>query len=348
MTILKISTLLILLLLLSCSKNPSEPDDNNPDPVERSWQLLGLEGETIKSIEIDPEDESIIYAGSGINYNSNHFGGFFKSTNSGVSWDTLIGGISVTDVDINPVDPQTIYVSAGVIFKTEDGGENWTTIYDSLNLFLEEALYTITIDPVSPETIYTGAGGPHGGGLRRSRDGGITWNTIDSNQLLWSGILTIIVKPDDNNTIYVGTADIGAILRTIDGGDSWDRLDIREGGMINHLSFNSGDYENIYACIWRHGFYKSTDSGDIWQQDNTGLPDSTYKYVLDIEYHNNEIFIATFSDSAGVYKSACDSISWERVGGVAFDNRVNTLAITDNGTIFVGSDGIYGYLEVED
>jgi hypothetical protein len=364
----KISVLLVSLLLLSCSDNPSEPDDNNPDPVERSWQLLGLEGETIEAIEIDPQDESIIYVGSASDFSAGHRGSLYRSMNSGVTWDTLISTITVTDIDIHPSDSQTIYVTAGTnyltpwgVVKTTDGGLSWTMIDTSLHLNIEEYPITLTIDPLSPETIYVGASGPHGGRLHRSINGGNTWDAIgDSDPVMRSGILSIIAKPDDANTLYVGTGDIGAICRTRDGGDSWERLDIPEVGAINDLVFNPDDYEKMYAGTWRYGFYESLDGGDIWQQDNTGLPDSTYIFVEDIEYLNNELFIASFSvesfvdstgihfvDSTGVYKSNCDSISWTRVGEHNFDDRVNTLAITDNGTIFVGGDGIYGYLEVD-
>ena len=95
------------------------------------WNFLGLENEDVKKILPHPSNPDIIYAGSAF-VGTTSVGGFFISTDSGITWDTLITGISVTDFVIDYQDPNIIYVALGLssptgtgIIKSTDGGNSW-------------------------------------------------------------------------------------------------------------------------------------------------------------------------------------------------------------------------------
>jgi photosystem II stability/assembly factor-like uncharacterized protein len=159
-------------------------------------------------------------------------------------------------VVVNPVTPTTVYaVSSKVgIFRSRDGGENWSYVFapDGNNLAL---------DPITPTTVYWGSGGlyrsddeletwhwlgepqripyPHptisqtlfatdwdGGwnssGLWKSTDRGETWVTATSG-LTDTAVTGLVFHPTDPMTMYVSTVN-GNIFRTMDGGDSWNHV----------------------------------------------------------------------------------------------------------------------------
>ena len=63
----------------------------------------------------------------------------------------------VRGVAVHPTDPNTVYIgaAAGGIWKTVDGGTNWTDMSGDLNLLTFGA---IAIDPNNTNTVYAGTG----------------------------------------------------------------------------------------------------------------------------------------------------------------------------------------------
>jgi hypothetical protein len=67
-----------------------------------AWKYLGLSGIDIHSIEFDKSNPNIVYA-CGIIYEGG--GGIYRSTNSGITWDTLLHDILGWDLAIHPTNP---------------------------------------------------------------------------------------------------------------------------------------------------------------------------------------------------------------------------------------------------
>ena len=73
---------------------------------EFSIEPLGLEGESVQAIAVHPNNPNIIYAGS--------YETLRKSNDGGESWLLLASGtLSVTDIEINPIFPDTFLVALG-------------------------------------------------------------------------------------------------------------------------------------------------------------------------------------------------------------------------------------------
>src|SRR5262245_8622390 len=151
------------------------------------WTSIGPEGGTIRLLVNDPHNPNTVFAASP--------GGFFKSTNGGVSWRAVGSGLPTGFVLALVVDsqtPNTLYAGArDGVFKSTDGGANWEARNSGLPV--GNGRYTdipfLAIDPENPSTIFAavswgdpvGNGGYYGHtGVFKSTDGGTNWSALGS------------------------------------------------------------------------------------------------------------------------------------------------------------------------
>ena len=279
--------------------------------------------------------------------------GFNESTFSGLEMRSIGPAMMagrISDIAINPEDPSTWYVgvASGGIFKTENGGTTWTTIFDDQDSY---SIGCITLDPNNPETIWVGTGendaGRHiayGSGVFRSRDGGTTWENMGLKASEHIGMIR--VDPRDSNVIYVaaqgplwsGGGQRG-LYKSTDGGSTWIKLlgdglgntaidDQYTGVSEVHLDPRNPDV--IYAVSWQRfrnvavlmdggpgsGIHKSTDGGQSWRELTEGLPKEDMGHVgFAISPQNPDVVYATIElahRKGGFYRSENGGESWEK------------------------------------
>jgi hypothetical protein len=135
----------------------------------------------------------------------------------------------------------------------------------------------IAVDPADPDTVYAGL---HGGGLRRTTDGGRTW--IDCG-LPAPDVFSVAVSPGDG-AVYAGT-EPSALYRSDDRGETWREV----AGLLelpsrptwsfpprpwtSHVRWiapNPHDPEVVLVGIELGGLMRSTDGGETWQDHRPG------------------------------------------------------------------------------
>jgi len=187
--------------------------------------------------------------------------GIYRSTDGGGTWqpandaNTQAQGFGA--IAVHPSDPQTIYAAsffeAGV-FKTTDGGTNWTTVTIGLPQPYP-SIETMAIDANTPDTIFIGGRS----GAFRSTDGGGSWVQLAAGLDPFSGAKAIVIDPRDSGNVYVGTSRLGAFYST-DGGDTFQQL--RQGldpdlGAMPVMSMAiSHDGSVLYAGTAGHGVWR--------------------------------------------------------------------------------------------
>src|SRR5437867_5515070 len=90
------------------------------------------------------------------------------------------GGVMISALAIDPLTPTTLYswTNGGGLFKSTDGGANWSAT-GLTNIYVS----ALAIDPVTTTTLYAGTLPYAGtdGGVFKSTDGGASWNATGLN-----------------------------------------------------------------------------------------------------------------------------------------------------------------------
>ncbi|MFH0882251.1 MAG: YCF48-related protein [bacterium] len=332
------------LALFSCT----EPDDDEPPvKVVREWHYLGLGEESITAIAVDPDDDDILYAGSGSNFSDGTVGGIFKSADGGAVWDTLVRGVTVRDIDFHPHDSQTIYVTCGInyltpqgLLRTKDGGLSWEWADTGMSLYAEEGLSVLAIDPMHPDTMYLGTAGVLGGGLFKSTDEARTWKRVLNNDLT-NGVTAIEIDKNYPNIIYAGTSWVGAIMKSIDYGETWERLNFPELGVVYDLAYSNQHPKILCAGLMRHGFFYSLDDGQTWLKGNKGLSDTVTVSSISLALDGKIYISANDIKKGAVYISSIDPIEWSVFHDLTSNYSINVVYVSPNGDIYSEKGGIY-------
>jgi len=191
--------------------------------------------------------------------------------------DKMIYGI-VNCIAVDPTDTNIIYsgTQEGGLFKSVDGGQNWTNITDKLNLS-GLGVMSIAIDPEHPDTIIVGTYSAsfgytgwldfstQGYGIIRSEDGGTSWSTTSLTASQEDGHITVI-RFNPANSMTVFAAGSRGIYKSLDNGKTWNQVfSTTTSSTLNNIRFIDleialGDTNNICASSIKIGGANTTDS----------------------------------------------------------------------------------------
>src|SRR6266478_4105142 len=149
-------------------------------------------------VVFDPATSTNAYAAMGYPFASTN-NGIFKSTDGGVTFGTPLGG-GLPTANVGRValafDPQTTGSNAVVyaaiadastgsttllgVFKTSNGGANWTKLTGVPDFCKSQCWYDIVfaVDPANSNTLFAAGSATANGTLIRSTDGGGTWASV--------------------------------------------------------------------------------------------------------------------------------------------------------------------------
>ncbi len=131
---------------------------------------------------------------------------------------------------IDPNTPATMFAGGvdGGVWKSTDGGGNWSTTSDLQMSNL--AVVSLAFLPGNTNTIFAGTGEGYGNfdairgaGIFKSTDGGATWSQLAStNTADFYFTNQLLVSPRKPQRMWAGTRT--GIFRSLDGGTSWTQV----------------------------------------------------------------------------------------------------------------------------
>ncbi|MDK2978213.1 MAG: hypothetical protein PWP52_927 [Bacteroidales bacterium] len=172
-------------------------------------------------------------------------------------------------VDPDDQTHNTWYAGAatGGIWKTTDGGHNWTCLTDD---FPNLSANTLAMAASNTQVIYAGTGESfpggtylEGNGIFKTTDKGESWAQLASttNNDYFAYINRLVVDPNDEDIVIAATEK--GIMKSVDGGQQWDTVYTNANG-VEDLVANPNDFDILYAGVNSYGILKSTNAGESW------------------------------------------------------------------------------------
>ena len=208
-------------------------------------------------------------------------------------------------VAVDPEAPETLYVGTTDegLFKSVDGGKSW----DGLSGIGHPRVTAVAVSPADG-AVYAGT---EPSALFVSRDGGGSWRELEEmrklpSQPTWSfpprpwtsHVRAIAPSYADPDLVVVGI-ELGGILRSTDGGETWQ--DQRPGAQpdCHSLSPHPEATDLLYEA-GGGGFARSTDFGDSWEPVDDGMG---LHYVWGLAVDAEDPSLVYASAASGPYRA---------------------------------------------
>ncbi|MBU3679103.1 MAG: hypothetical protein FGM32_05790 [Candidatus Kapabacteria bacterium] len=257
----------------------------------------------LTSVVVSRADTGVIIVG-GFN-----FDGIKRSSDGGANWQRALADtvnnarmwyISEAIVE-DPKRAGLLYAARGStnngIWRSQDNGVTWDSI-SSIPGQLTGRLCTMAIRPDSTNIIFVGA---VGGQMFRSNDSGRTWDRVpvlDGKLTIRSDseIPKIVFSPRDPMTGYAVVTIIiaqniknnGGLLKTTDGGASWNRIAFADTSLWAVDVRTTNDKDEVFVGGFRVDNTPTTIKGDglMFRSPDGG---ATWSPVTDVPWGTNEL-----------------------------------------------------------
>jgi len=367
----------LLALLLCFPILLGAAEDSEPGLNAATFKGLELRGigpalmsGRITDIAVDPKDRSIWYVAVGS-------GGLWKTSNRGVTWDSIFddqASWSIGTVTVDPNDSNVIWVGSGEnvggrhvgfgdgVYKSLDRGASW----ENVGLKDSQHIGTILIDPRDSDIVYVAAQGPlwSGGGDRglfKSTDGGANWEKILGGGE-YTGVNEVRMDPRNPDVLYATThqrlrnvaglmngGPESGIHKSTDGGATWRELTKglpeEDMGRIG-LAISPQNPDVVYTTIELKrrtgGFYRSADGGGTWEQMSETIAGGTGPHYYQEIFASPHAFDRVYNTEPGMKVTNDGGKTFATVEGryqMHSDSHAVVFDPDDADYILVGSDG---------
>ena len=247
----------------------------------KSFKNIGLKNsEHIAKVLIDPRDSKIIYvAAQGPLWGQGGDRGLYKSTDYGVTWDSVLyisENTGVTDVVMDPRDPDVLYAASyqrrrhvwtlinggpeGAIYKSTDAGATWNKLESGLPSG-DVGRIGLAISPVNPDYVYAIVEAANdGSGFYRTTNRGVTWSKMsDYKNVSAQYYSEIFCDPVNVEKVYI--LDTFSSV-TEDGGKTFSRISTQGRHVDDHAFWINPDNPKHYLIGGDGGIYETFDGGN--------------------------------------------------------------------------------------
>lgn len=291
-----------------------------------SWSYKSTVPNIIYSLVVDPNDPSIIYAGS--------FGRLYRTTDAGNDWKSCsLNCHYINDIIIHPETTSIIYATGlsmyngqgvATFMRSYNQGDDWEII--PLNSYAGFG-NNLALDPYDPSVIYVGgyywdtANVPI---VFKSTDGGTSFVELPRGIPSYAQrVNSIAVHPIDNNILYAGTNYDGLYLST-DQGNSWEHV-IYSAMNIAKIKTCAASPDIAYAASDTI-IYKTTDAGQSWQITGNQYGKARKEFRSLVVSPTDEQLVYT-ADYTGFYRSTNGGTGWIESNYCITTKMITSIAI---------------------
>jgi photosystem II stability/assembly factor-like uncharacterized protein len=296
---------------------PIGPRQSSLDPTDPD----GASGGRVNGLAIAPNSNAVMYAAS-------EWGGLFKSTDTGLTWQHLAGHTPVAtwDVEVDPANASRVFAtsfydgrvaSRAGINLSSDAGATWTRPASAMPPmgFCAEAArrdqpsaFGIAIDPAAPANVYIGTNC----GLAISRDSGATWSFVDPT------------PADPADDVWDVVTHHGGIIdlcgddghqRSTDGGATWTTAtgtNLLPSGRCSITT--SPDEPHVLFAVVGTSIFESDDGGASWPVQYANPSAQGRIPFVEVNQRGGAQFDLWFGDTS-LHRATCTTPSPPAPGG---------------------------------
>jgi len=224
--------------------------------------------------------------------------------------------------------------TSGTILYTSNSGSNWTTLqtglmgtYYSCQMVNETVGVAVGVNAIF-QPFFT-----------RTNDGWDTWDStsfyIEHDNIFYEGRLSDVSFINTSVGFATAIVDVpagGAIVRTIDGGSTWETVFFSDEALFS-VDFTGG---GLGYAVGDHGIVVQTlDNGESWQELESGV--NTALRGIDFSSENIGTIIG---DNGIILRTENEGVSWiQQTSGTTY-NLLGVHCVTDMFSVVVGKSGV--------
>jgi photosystem II stability/assembly factor-like uncharacterized protein len=252
--------------------------------------------------------------------------------------------------------PEIVYccVLHDGVYRTSDAGRSWERIF-------EGDARAVAVDPSDDRVVYVGTEPVR---LYRSEDRGDTWEELknlldlpDEVKCHWKSpqpeyqghVRHIFIDHDNPQNLYL-SIEHGGVVRTFDGGKTWEDVSKGIDYLDIHKISNDPVRKDLYFMTSARGFFRSTDPARGWTRiENNGITRDYFHDFMFLPGQPAAMVIATANGSPGhwnragmaqsaIFRSLDGGQMWHQIGDglpESMDKMVWTLASPVNEPVHV-------------
>ena len=226
-------------------------------------------------------------------------GSVVKTTTAGNSYTAISQpspGNWITPICYHPTTHDTVYAGWTGIWRSDDGGTNWTDITSGT---ISSKMVTLAIAPSNARYIY----GSIGTTIYRTNNGGSSWTTVTAP----ATVNSICVSPSDPNKIWIAcNSSTAKVYVSTNMGTSFTDLSSGLPSMAaRSVVVDDNSWEGLYVGM-NIGVYYRDNINTAWIQHGTNLPLVAVNEV-EIQKSGGKLRVATYG--RGIWESNLQSVS---------------------------------------
>ena len=319
----------------------------------RQWEKMSLmaksygHGSRVDALLVDRLAPSTLYVEDGSLGDPD----IFKSDDGGLSWQLIASpsaepctgrsGLPPNILLASDLEkPDRLYsISCGALALSDDGGQSWYKPEHSNGglVRVEGSSPFFFQHPRNEQVLYAGFFHRRiSAFLARSDDGGDTWRDRNTIEL---PLTAMAVDPGNEQALFAVSADTlhNSLYNSLDGGLSWQEvaelpIDAARGLVIHPL-------DATRMIVWDRSTWQSTDAGQSWER----LP-IDFVAQLETDPLQAEVLWAV-TDTYLTLHSTDWGRTWSTIALIAQTRMAESLLVTDDGALWVGSgqwqDGLF-------